>query len=119
MTMLRGGAGCAVLLVMAALPAPAVEMWGRVKSIDARFQKITLIQDGNNRAYEIRLYPETIFVMVDGTTRENLDIHALEGQRIYSIVEENPEHYVTKLWIRKNVPPELDPVNPGVGASRH
>jgi hypothetical protein len=110
--------GCLVALLIMAGTAPAYERWGKVKSIDVRFNKVTMIQDGNNRSYETGLYPETIFVLLDGTTMENLDIHQLEGKRIFALVEENPEHYVTKLWIRKDVPPELDPVDPGVGASR-
>lgn len=109
---------CLVAILALTGPATAMEHWGRVKSVDTRFGIIKLVQDGNNRTYQIRPYAETIFVMLDGTTMQGIDIRQLEGKRIYAIVEENPEAYVTKLWIRKDVPPERDPVNPGVGASR-
>ena len=49
--------------------------------------------------------------------RGELDLRQLEGTRIYAIVEENPEHFVTKLWLRPDLPPNRDPVNPGVGAT--
>lgn len=45
------------------------------------------------------------------------NIRQLENQRIYAIVEENPDHFISKLWLRPELPPSLDPVNPGAGTS--
>jgi hypothetical protein len=99
-----------------AAPGLAVERWGRVKSVDTRFQKFVVVQDGSKKEYEIRINSDTSYVMHDGRTALTYPLDELQGQRVYAIVEESPGHYASKIWLRPDVPPERDPVNPGVGA---
>lgn len=113
----RGWLIAAALLIAMISPAGATERWGKVKSVDARFEKFTLIQDGSKKEYEIRIGPDTDFVLLDGRVVDRLDISRLKGRRIFATVEENPAHYAMKIWFRKDVPPSQDPINPGVGAA--
>ncbi len=98
-------------------PAGAAERWGKVESIDLRFRKFSLVQEGTGKSYEIRIMPDTVLVLRDGrTTMGSVDLTRLQGHRVFATVEENPSHYAMKIWIRPDVPPEKDPINPGVGS---
>ncbi len=88
--------------------------------VDTQFHKIVVMQDGNKRHFPLRINEQTIFVLRNGQTRPAawFDIRQLEGQRVFAIVEENPDHFITKIWLRPDLPPSLDPVNPGAGVSK-
>ena len=117
------GSRVAVLGLLALLttggPTLAMERWGRCVEVDARFHKIVVMQDGNKRHFPLRINADTIFVLRDGRTTPAawFDLRQLENQRVYAIVEENPDHFITKIWLRPDLPPSLDPVNPGAGAT--
>ncbi len=109
------GLGLAALLVMAA-PALAIERWGKVESIDREFQKFALVQEGSEKKYTIRIGPDSVLAYQNGRVVPLVDVRQIENHRIFAIVEENVSHYANKVWIRPDVAPNQDPINPGVGA---
>lgn len=109
------GLGLAALLVMAA-PALAIERWGKVESIDPEFQKFTLVQEGSEKVYTIRIGPDSSLEYQDRRVVPLVDVRQIANHRVFAIVEENVSHYAEKVWIRPDVAPDQDPINPGVGA---
>ena len=69
----------AAALLAAARPAAAAERWGRVESVDLRFQKLTVVQDGTGKKYEVRLMADTVLEYLDGRTAACVDLGQLEG----------------------------------------
>lgn len=112
----RGLAAGLLALIALAAPAAAMEQWGRVRSVDCRFGSFDLLQDGNYKVYRIRVGPDTVFVTIDGRVLTHMDLRELDGKRVFAIVEENSNHFADKVWVRADLAPEADPVNPGVGS---
>lgn len=116
-TSARGLAASLLALLVVASPAAAMEQWGRVRSVDCRSGSFDLLQDGNDKVYRIRVGPDTVFVTIDGRVLTRVDLRELDGKRIFAVVEENSNHFADKVWIRADLAPEADPINPGVGAT--
>jgi hypothetical protein len=92
------------LTVIVVPMADAGEVWGRVKSVDTRFRKVTIHHLGAYDSAEIRVGPDTEFRFSDGVVLKRVALRSLIGRPIFATVEDVAGGYARKIWVLSEVP---------------